>query len=126
MTSPTANQALIDTSVYIENFRFGRFETELLNLRFLVRCSAVVLAELWRGARSREAKRFVTSLGGHLRVIAPNERRAAMRYEPEVTHRDFLKRGSGSVALSLVISASSVRLMPTVEAAPKAVPLFWS
>ncbi len=74
MTSPTANQALIDTSVYIENFRFGRFETELLSLRFLVRCSAVVLAELWRGARSREAKRFVASLGEHFRVFAPSER----------------------------------------------------
>lgn len=74
MTSSTANQALIDTSVYIENFKFGRFETELLSLRFLVRCSAVVLAELWRGARSREAKRFVASLAGHFRMIAPNER----------------------------------------------------
>lgn len=74
MTSPTANQALIDTSVYIENFKFGRFEAEFLNLRFLVRCSAVVLAELWRGARSWEAKQFVASLAKQCQVIAPNER----------------------------------------------------
>ena len=74
MTSPMVNQALIDTSVYIENFKFGWFEAELLSLQFLVRCSAVVLAELWRGARSREAKRFVASLARRCRVIAPNER----------------------------------------------------
>jgi predicted nucleic acid-binding protein len=65
---------LIDTSVYIENFKFRRFEAELLSLRFLVRCSAVVLAELWRGARSWEAKRFVASLAKQCQVIAPNER----------------------------------------------------
>lgn len=74
MTSSPASQALIDTSVYIENVKFGRFETELLTLPFLVRCSAVVLAELWRGAQSREAKRFVASLAKQCRVVAPNER----------------------------------------------------
>lgn len=74
MTSPTASQALIDTSVSIEHVKCGRFETELLTLPFLVRCSAVVLAELWRGARSREAKRFVASLAKQCRVVVPNER----------------------------------------------------
>lgn len=74
MTSSTARRALIDTSVYIDNVRFGRFERELLTLPFLVRCSAVVLAELWRGVRSRQAKRFVTSLAKQCPVIAPNER----------------------------------------------------
>lgn len=74
MTSATANLAIIDTSVYIDNLKFGRFERELLGLKFVVRCSAVVLAELWRGARSREMRRFVDYLGGNFRVIAPNER----------------------------------------------------
>ena len=74
MTSPTVNLAIIDTSVYIDNLRFGRFEKELLELQFVVRCSAVVLAELWRGARSREMVRFVDYLGRNFRIIAPNER----------------------------------------------------
>lgn len=73
MTSSAAKQALIETSVYIENLKFGRFERELLTLPFLVRCSAVVLAELWRGARSRQAKRFVATLAKQCRVIVPNE-----------------------------------------------------
>ncbi len=51
MTSVTANLEIIDSSVYIDNLRFGRFEKELLELKFLVRCSTVVLAELWGGGQ---------------------------------------------------------------------------
>jgi predicted nucleic acid-binding protein len=74
VTSTTANLAILDTSVYIDNLRFGRFKQEILELKFVVRLSAVVLAELARGARSREMKRFVDDLGKNLRIIAPNER----------------------------------------------------
>ena len=74
MTSPTANLAIIDTSVYVDNLRSGRYQKELLELKLVVRCSAVVLAELWRGARSREMIRFVDYLSRNLRVVAPNER----------------------------------------------------
>ena len=68
-----ANLAILDTSIYVDNLRTGRFEQELLNLPFVVRCSAVVLAELSRGARSREMKRFVNDLEKNLRVITPTE-----------------------------------------------------
>ena len=74
MTSTTANLAIIDTSVYVDNLRAGRFEKELMELKLVVRCSAVVLAELWRGARSREMVRFVDYLARNFRIIAPNER----------------------------------------------------
>ena len=74
MTLSTANLAILDTSVYIDNLRAGRFKHEILDLKFVVRCSAVVLAELSRGARSRGMKSFVEDLAKNLRVIAPNER----------------------------------------------------
>jgi predicted nucleic acid-binding protein len=74
VTSATVKLAVIDTSVYIDNLRSRRFEKELLGLKFIVRCSAVVLAELGRGARSREMVRFVDSLSRNFRMIAPNER----------------------------------------------------
>ncbi len=70
----TANLAILDTSVYIDNLRSGRFKNEILDLKFVVRCSAVVLAELSRGARSGPMKRFVDDLARNLRVIAPDER----------------------------------------------------
>ena len=69
-----ANLAILDTSIYIDNLRSGRFKQEILDLKFVVRCSAVVLAELSRGARSRPMKRFVDDLTKNLRIIAPNER----------------------------------------------------
>jgi predicted nucleic acid-binding protein len=69
-----ANLAILDTSVYIDNLRSGRFKREILDLKFVVRCSAVVLAELSRGARSPLMRRFVDGLAKSLQVIAPNER----------------------------------------------------
>jgi predicted nucleic acid-binding protein len=69
-----ANLAILDTSVYVDNLRSGRFKQEILDLKFIIRCSAVVLAELSRGARSRPMRKFVEDLAKKLRVIAPNER----------------------------------------------------
>jgi predicted nucleic acid-binding protein len=69
-----ANLAILDTSIYIENLRTGRFEQELSALPYVVRCSAVVLAELSRGARSLAMKRFVRDLEKNLRIITPSER----------------------------------------------------
>jgi len=73
MTSATAELAVIDTSVYVENVRAGRFEQELLSLPFLVRVSAVVGAELARGARSRQARRFVEQLTRRFPLVVPTE-----------------------------------------------------
>lgn len=69
-----ASLAILDTSVYIDNLRSGRFKQEILDLKLVVRCSAVVLAELSRGSRSREMRRFVDGLAKNLRIIAPTER----------------------------------------------------
>jgi len=73
-TLNTANLAILDTSVYVDNLSSGRFKQEILDLKFVIRCSAVVLGELSRGARSRPMRRFVDDLAKNLRIIAPNER----------------------------------------------------
>jgi predicted nucleic acid-binding protein len=73
MTSPVVNQALIDSSVYIDNFRYGKYREKLLDLRFVVRASAVVLAELGRGVKSKPARDFVASLSKNLKIITPEE-----------------------------------------------------
>ena len=72
-TLNTANLAILDTSVYVDNLSSGRFKQEILDLKFVIRCSAV-LAELSRDARSRPMRRFVDDLAKNLRIIAPNER----------------------------------------------------
>lgn len=70
---PTSNLAILDTSVYIENFRTGRFEDRLTRSPWLVRVSAVVLHELRRGARTLLERRFAEDLRRNARVITPTE-----------------------------------------------------
>ena len=71
---PNGNFALLDTSVYIENFRTGRFTLKLLRSPWIVRCSAVVLHELRRGARAESELRFVAELARKVKIITPTER----------------------------------------------------
>lgn len=71
---PSGNFAVLDTSVYIENFRTGRFTLALIQSPWIVRCSAVVLHELRRGARTAQELRFVTELARKIRVLTPTER----------------------------------------------------
>ena len=56
--------AVIDTSVYIGHWERGLYEEALAEVRkaFVIRHSAVVLSELRRGARTREAERIVNRL----------------------------------------------------------------
>lgn len=71
---PNGNLALIDTSVYIENFRTGRFTLALLRSPWIIRCSAVVIHELRRGGRTTLERRFVAELTQKVRTITPAER----------------------------------------------------
>lgn len=70
---PNGNPALLDTSVYIENFRTGRFTESLLHSPWIIRCSAVVLHELRRGARTARELQFVNELASKIRIITPTE-----------------------------------------------------
>jgi predicted nucleic acid-binding protein len=56
--------AILDTDIYIGHWENGLHEELLADVRnaFIVRHSAVVLSELRRGARTREAQRRVESL----------------------------------------------------------------
>jgi len=63
---PGSNFALLDTSVYIENFRSGRFTEALIRSPWIIRCSAVVLHELRRSTRTvLEKVRIITSTERH-------------------------------------------------------------
>ncbi|MBI1892793.1 MAG: PIN domain-containing protein [Candidatus Rokubacteria bacterium] len=64
--------AVFDTSVYIENFRSGRFTRQILESSLVPRCSVVVLHELLRGARAPLELRFVRDLLRHCQVLTPS------------------------------------------------------
>ena len=56
--------AILDTSIYIDHWERGLYQDTLENLRraYIIRHSAVVLSELRRGARGRDAEQLVASL----------------------------------------------------------------
>lgn len=56
--------AILDTDIYTGHWERGLFQETLADLRrgYIVRHSAVVLSELRRGARTREAQRLVGEL----------------------------------------------------------------
>lgn len=62
--------AILDSDVYIGHWQQGLYADTLAQVRrgFVVRHSAVVLSELRRGARSREAERLVEALRARAHV----------------------------------------------------------
>jgi len=56
--------AILDTNVYIGHWERGFYEESLEAIRraYIIRHSAVVLSELRRGARTRDAERLVMTL----------------------------------------------------------------
>ncbi len=68
--------AILDTSVYIDHWERGLYQDTLESLRraYIIRHSAVVLSELRRGARGRDAEQLVASL----------YELATVRWEPSV------------------------------------------
>ncbi len=76
--------AICDASVYIGHWERGLYEEQLVAVRtaFVLRHSAVVLSELRRGARTREAQRRVETLA----------RFATIQWEP--TAADWWEAGA--------------------------------
>ena len=70
----TVKPAILDTSVYIENFRTGRFTQHIAESPFLFRGISVVIHELLRGARAPIEREFAFELAANLRVYRPTER----------------------------------------------------
>jgi predicted nucleic acid-binding protein len=62
---------ILDTSVLVDEFRTDRYRERISALGGAVRNSAVVLAELWRGARSKSDQSLLTALEKRATVLAP-------------------------------------------------------
>lgn len=73
MPSTTVELVVIDTSVYIENFRTGRFTQRIAESPFLFRGVSVVIHELLRGARQPQEREFALDLAANLRLLTPTE-----------------------------------------------------
>jgi len=65
---------VFDSSIFIDYLWQGRHQQRLLSLAGIVRTSAVVLAELWRGATKPQERRFLTKLEENHPVLVPTRR----------------------------------------------------
>ena len=66
-----SNIAIFDTSVYINHLRTGCHQAQLDSFSGLIRNSAVVLAELWRGASKPAERDFLSQLGQNHPILVP-------------------------------------------------------
>ena len=65
---------VFDTSVFIDHLRTGRHQAKIEGTAGLVRNSAVVLAELARGATKPEECKFVHQLARNHPILVPTEK----------------------------------------------------
>ena len=64
---------ILDTSVLVDDLRTGRHRQRIGGLSGLVRNSAIVLADLWRGATTPADREFLRALGKNYPVLTPTE-----------------------------------------------------
>ena len=105
--------AVIDTSIYIENVRTGRFTLSLLQSTYIPRCSSVVIHELLRGARTKVERRFVYDLAKRCQILTPTPRhwiQAAeiLRAIRAQTHYDAAKIRELSFDALIALGARSI------------------
>ena len=65
---------IFDSSVFVDDLRTGCHSQRVVSLDDLVRTSAVVLAELWRGATTQAEQIFRRALERRYPVLSPTER----------------------------------------------------
>jgi predicted nucleic acid-binding protein len=64
---------IFDSSVLIDQLRTDRYGQRIASLDELVRSSAVVLAELWRGATTPAEQAFLRALERNYPIFTPTE-----------------------------------------------------
>ena len=68
-----SNLVILDTSVFIDHLRSGRHQHRINAMTGLIRTSAVVLAELWRGATRPAEREFLRALARNHPILTPTE-----------------------------------------------------
>jgi predicted nucleic acid-binding protein len=66
------NCVVIDSSVLLDQFRTGRHSDRMARLDMPIRNSAVVLAELWRGATTVAERELVLELQENYPILTPS------------------------------------------------------
>lgn len=68
-----SNLVIFDTSIFIDHLRTNRHRQRIAAVSGLIRTSAVVLAELWRGATRPAERAFLRVLQKNHPILTPTE-----------------------------------------------------
>lgn len=69
-----SNLVVFDTSIFIDHLRTGCHQSRIDSVSGLIRTSAVVLSELWRGATKLNEISFLKQLEKNHPVLTPTEK----------------------------------------------------
>jgi predicted nucleic acid-binding protein len=69
-----SNLVIFDTSIFIDHLRTGCHQDRIDTISGLIRTSAVVLSELWRGATKLNEISFLKQLEKNHPVLTPTEK----------------------------------------------------
>jgi len=64
---------ILDTSVLVDDIRTGHYRQRISTLNGIIRNSAVVMAELWRGVVEPAEREFLRALGRNHPTLTPTE-----------------------------------------------------
>ena len=65
---------ILDTSVLVDDIRTGHYRERIRTLNGVIRNSAVVMAELWRGVVEPAEREFLRALGRNHPTLTPTEK----------------------------------------------------
>jgi predicted nucleic acid-binding protein len=65
---------ILDTSVLVDDIRTGCYRLRIASLNGVIRNSAVVMAELWRGVVKPVEREFLRALGRNHPTLTPTEK----------------------------------------------------
>ena len=69
-----SDAVIFDTSVLVDELRTGRHREHIESVRGIIRFSAVVLAELFRGATRPSERKFLQALTKNRPILTPTEK----------------------------------------------------
>jgi predicted nucleic acid-binding protein len=68
-----SSSVVFDTSIFIGQLRHGQYQDRIDSVTGLIRISAVVLAELWRGAATPADRKFLRALQKNHPIWVPTK-----------------------------------------------------
>jgi len=69
----SSSLVILDTSILVDYLRTGQHQDRMNSLAGILRNSAVVLAELWRGASKPAERAYLRTLEKNLPVLVPSK-----------------------------------------------------